>query len=106
MQITTPTTVAQAIAPLKKLMDNLNKVKVKQASNRKAAEAKIAAAAAALARTEKVQGAVVHTAKAETIAADALLLKMSDLINVSVDPIDGMEPPEKMTVGHKQTEKA
>lgn len=80
MQLTTPTTVAQAIAPFEKVKTNLKAVITKQAANRKAAETQKNRAKAAYAEATARAGATITIADTETKMAEELIAKLDALL--------------------------
>ena len=112
MQFGTPKTVAQAIAPFKKIQSNLKAVLDAQKAKRAAAESLIAktradevavikAAKKKTADVSRVQGAVIETAMNEELQAQQLFDNLQKLFDTS-QPVDvaAMKPADKANAGH------
>jgi len=119
MQFGTPKTVAEAIAPFKKIQSNLKTVLDAQKAKRTAAEALIAKTrkdgeatiAAAKRKTEQVskaqgavikaQGAVIKAAMNEELQAQQLFDNLQALFDTP-KPVDvaSMKPADKANAGH------
>jgi hypothetical protein len=98
----TPTTVEQAIAPFKKVQENLKAVRSAQKKKASDAQSKIDTARRALETTEKAESTVINAATSEDVAATRLLEKLDALLSPDVPDVGSMKPAQKANAGHTQ----
>lgn len=98
----TPTTVADAIAPLKKIVSNLKDVKDIQKQRAESSQAKIDAARRTMETTERAEAAIINSAVSEEVAAASLLAKLEELMSLDVPSVAAMKPADKMSAGHSK----
>ncbi len=101
MHFTAPKTVAQAIAPFEKVKANLKSALAEQATHRRDAQSRLAAARKASERAETTETANIKAAQNEELQAKALIEKLDALLSPAPVDLDTMSPAEKANAGKK-----
>jgi hypothetical protein len=100
--LTSPKTVAQAIAPFKKITGNLKTVLAAQKAASAASQKRIDAARATAKTVESTEGAAIKLAQEESLRATALIDNLEKLFSGDVIvQLDAMTPSEKANAGRK-----